>query len=55
VITGDADRLIPARSSYALAARIPGAKLVVLPGAGHDFPTERPSETAQHLRSFLLG
>lgn len=54
VITGDADRLIPARHSYALAARIAGAKLVVLRGAGHDFPTERPDETASHLRAFLL-
>lgn len=52
VITGDADRLIDADNSAYLARAIPGAKLVTLPGAGHDFPTERPRETAALLRDF---
>jgi len=55
VLTGDADRLIPAANSYLLAERIPGARLCVLPGAGHDFPTDQPDATARVLESFLLG
>lgn len=47
VVTGDADRLIPMENSRLLADRIPRASLVILPGAGHDFPTERPEETAR--------
>jgi pimeloyl-ACP methyl ester carboxylesterase len=35
VITGDADRLVNWENSLRLAGRIPGAKLVVLPGAPH--------------------
>jgi 3-oxoadipate enol-lactonase len=55
VLTGDADRLIPAENSERLAALIPGAKLVLLPGAGHDFTTEQPEPSARALESFLLG
>jgi 3-oxoadipate enol-lactonase len=35
VITSDADRMIPAEVSSEMASRIPGARLEVLPGAGH--------------------
>jgi len=35
VIAGDADRLVNWENSVRLAGRIPGAKLVVLPGAPH--------------------
>lgn len=47
VVTGDADRLIPCENSALLAERIPRASLRTLRGAGHDFPTERPDETAR--------
>lgn len=53
VITGDADRLIPAQNSHHLARAIPGAKLEVYPGAGHDFPTEQPERFRASLRAFL--
>jgi pimeloyl-ACP methyl ester carboxylesterase len=49
VITGDEDRLVPHRNSERLAASIPGARLVVLSGAGHAFPFEREEETAEAL------
>jgi pimeloyl-ACP methyl ester carboxylesterase len=55
VLTGDDDRVIPAASSELLAARIPGAELRVIPGAGHLFFIERPSETLALLRPFLAG
>jgi 3-oxoadipate enol-lactonase len=55
VVTGDADRLILADNSRRIAERIPRARLRILEGAGHDFPTERPDETAALLREFLLA
>jgi 3-oxoadipate enol-lactonase len=51
IITGDADRLVPHRNSERLAQAIPGAKYVVLSGAGHVFPLEREAETVAALRA----
>ena len=51
----DADELLPPENSRLLASRIPGAELLWLPGAGHDFPTEDPERTAEILRAFLLS
>jgi pimeloyl-ACP methyl ester carboxylesterase len=53
VLTGDADRLLPMGNSVLLAERIPGARLEVLPGAGHDFPTERPDEVSRRIADFF--
>jgi pimeloyl-ACP methyl ester carboxylesterase len=53
VITGDADRLVPAENSRVLADLIPGAKLVMLRGAGHCFRLERERETADALETFF--
>jgi pimeloyl-ACP methyl ester carboxylesterase len=55
VITGDADRLVPPRNSEVLAAAIPDARLLVLPGAGHVFPLEREEETVRALTEHFLG
>ncbi len=44
VITGAEDVLIPARNSELLAERIPGAKLHLIPNAGHGFTTEAMDE-----------
>jgi pimeloyl-ACP methyl ester carboxylesterase len=54
VLTGDADRLVPPANSHELARLIPGARLLVLDGAGHVFPVERPAETVAALRHFFL-
>ena len=35
VMHGDADLLIPPENARQLAARIPGAELILVPGAGH--------------------
>ncbi|MGE5285457.1 MAG: alpha/beta fold hydrolase [Actinomycetota bacterium] len=43
VITGDADRLVNWENSLRLAGRIPGATLVVLPGAPHRLFAEVPA------------
>ncbi len=53
VLTGDRDRLVPAENSRRLAEAIPGARLVVLPGAGHCFPLERFDETYRELTRFF--
>ena len=47
-----ADRLIHPDNSRRLAARIPGSRLEWLEGAGHDFPTERPHATRDHVLAF---
>jgi pimeloyl-ACP methyl ester carboxylesterase len=53
VLRGDADRLIDPENSARIADRIPHASLRTLRGAGHDFPTERPDETARLVLEFL--
>jgi pimeloyl-ACP methyl ester carboxylesterase len=53
VVTGDRDRLIPMGNSTRIAKAIAGSKLHVLPGAGHDFPTERPEEVAELISEFV--
>jgi len=54
VITGDDDVIIPPANSRLLAERIPNATLVVLPGARHDFTTDRPAESARAITAFLM-
>jgi len=55
VCWGAEDRWIPADRGRALAARIPGARLRVIPGAGHLLPLDRPAELATALYGFLRG
>jgi 3-oxoadipate enol-lactonase len=50
IITGAKDVLIPARNSEILAERIPGAKLHVIPNAGHAFFNEARE---QFLKEFV--
>jgi pimeloyl-ACP methyl ester carboxylesterase len=54
VIHGDRDRLVPIENGRVIAGRIPRAKLVELPGAGHIFPTDQPERTVEALLEFLL-
>ena len=53
LITGDEDRVIPGESSELLRERIPNARLVVIPGAGHLFFIERPVQTLRVVEEFL--
>jgi 3-oxoadipate enol-lactonase len=52
VIAGRDDRLVPAENSRMIAARIPGAKLVELPG-GHLFFVEHPAEFNRAVIDFV--
>lgn len=53
VLTGDRDRIVPVENSRRLAAAIPGARLVILLGAGHCFPLERFEDTCRELTRFF--
>jgi pimeloyl-ACP methyl ester carboxylesterase len=55
LISGDRDRLVPVENSLRLSRIIPRARLVVLPGAGHAFPFERPRETIRAVTEHCLG
>ncbi|ABC83498.1 Alpha/beta hydrolase fold-1 [Anaeromyxobacter dehalogenans 2CP-C] len=52
VIHGTADPICPPGAGRALAAGIPGARLALLPGAGHAPHLTRPDEVAALLRAF---
>lgn len=53
VLHGDADRIVPLERGRELADRIPGARLEVLPGAGHNFPSEMPDAVHRLLLDFI--
>ena len=50
LILGERDMMTPAKAGKALAAAIPNAKTIVLPGAGHMMMVERPDELLAALR-----
>ena len=51
VVVGSRDLLTPPRLGRALAAAIPGAHLVEVPGAGHMLPFEEPDRLAEIVLS----
>lgn len=51
VVHGDADLVVPITAGRHLAATIPGARLVELPGAGHAPTVTFPHEVAAAIRS----
>ena len=53
VVTGERDRLVPARLGAELAAEIPGAQLVMVPGAGHVPMLERPDIVNDAITSLV--
>jgi len=53
VLWGRADRLIPFRAVADLAADLPRATLVVVPGAGHNPQEEQPAEVNRLLTAYL--
>ena len=54
LIHGDVDRLVPVENSRRMVAVMPGARLEVIPGAGHIFWTDQPERTRAVLESFLV-
>jgi pimeloyl-ACP methyl ester carboxylesterase len=55
VISGERDRLIPQRLGDELAAAIPGAKRIVLPGTGHVPLLETPEQVNDAIRDLAAG
>jgi 3-oxoadipate enol-lactonase len=53
VLHGTEDGLVPVENGRRLAARIPGAELVLLEGAGHVYHSERPDAADAAVLSFL--
>jgi 3-oxoadipate enol-lactonase len=53
VIVGEEDAITPPDAARRMAAAIPGARLVVISGAGHLTPVERPSDTTAAILDFL--
>lgn len=51
VLAGARDMMTPLKGGKALAAAIPGARLVALEGAGHMMMIERPDETLDAIRA----
>jgi 3-oxoadipate enol-lactonase len=54
VITGTGDRVVPPVNSRRIAARIPGARIVLLPGAPHRLFAENAEAFNREVLSFLL-
>jgi pimeloyl-ACP methyl ester carboxylesterase len=50
LILGERDMMTPAKAGKALAAAIPHARTVILPGAGHMIMAERPDELLTALQ-----
>jgi len=55
VMHGDADALISIEAGRALAAAIPGAKLIVYPNVGHIPMEEVPDQSAADLKAFIAA
>ena len=55
VVTGDSDLLIPPSCSDTLAAHIPGAKLLKVPGGSHGFNFETPEVFNSAVLEFLTA
>ena len=55
VANGDNDRVVPTTNSYLLAERLPNARLMVYPDAGHGFLFQYPDEFAGEVERFLNG
>jgi pimeloyl-ACP methyl ester carboxylesterase len=53
VVWGEQDAWLPVETSERVAARIPGAERVVIPGAGHFCMEDDPDRVAAELDAFL--
>jgi 3-oxoadipate enol-lactonase len=54
VISAAEDRIVDAKYSRELAAAIPGAQLIVLPGIGHATTLQAPRQLSDVIRNFAL-
>lgn len=52
ILSGEEDGLIPPLDSHEMSTAIPDSEFLVIPGAGHLTPIERPDAFTEALRSF---
>lgn len=55
IICGTEDKMTPIKYSQYLHSQVPGSRLELIPGAGHNVMLERPEEFNRALESFLAG
>jgi pimeloyl-[acyl-carrier protein] methyl ester esterase len=55
LLMGERDTLVPPEAGRAMAALLPGARLVVIPAAGHAPFIAAPDAVAGQMRDFLLA
>jgi len=55
VLVGKFDAISTLEEMRSIAAKIPGAKLVTIAGAGHLTPVEQPTHTTAAMEAFLAG
>lgn len=55
ILWGDQDSRIPVENAHTAAGLIPGARLEILPGAGHMPQIEAPERFVHVIRSFAAG
>jgi pimeloyl-ACP methyl ester carboxylesterase len=55
VLCGEADQLTPPEHSRAITAAIPGARLALVPGAGHMLTMEQPQRVNCLLREWMAA
>ena len=53
VISGEDDRLVPTAGTIKLAGELPGARLVIIPDAGHVPHEEQPAAFMQAVGDFI--
>ncbi|HRN30256.1 MAG TPA: alpha/beta hydrolase, partial [Terrimesophilobacter sp.] len=53
VLHGSADALVPVENGRRIAERVPGARLAVAEGAGHNLFSERADFVAAEISAFL--
>jgi len=53
VANGQDDVMVPAYNSYVMAQRLPGALLILYPGAGHGFLFQHAEHFAAQVLDFL--
>jgi 3-oxoadipate enol-lactonase len=55
IVASELDRHCPPKAAEIIVAGIEGSRLVVMAGAGHPIPVEKPRELADSINAFLIA
>jgi pimeloyl-ACP methyl ester carboxylesterase len=53
ILFGEHDKVVPPGNADLMAQKIAGARVKIIPGAGHIFPIEDPAATIKEIEEFL--